>query len=101
MFTVARHGFRQIDAESRIKTYNATTAGSVDRFDGAEYANVDTLFSLGETYLFCQLVELKERLTESGSVRLSFISVLVRAICITSSVLFHSYRMPSRRRRRR
>jgi hypothetical protein len=26
---------------------------------------------LGETYLFCQLVELKERLTESGSVRLS------------------------------
>jgi hypothetical protein len=33
----------------------------LEGFDGgAEYANVDTLFSLGETYLFCQLVELKE-----------------------------------------
>ena len=34
----------------------------MDQFDGgADYANVDTLFSLGETYLFCQLVELKEK----------------------------------------
>ena len=34
----------------------------VDQFDGTrDYANVDTLFSLGETYLFCQLVELKEK----------------------------------------
>ena len=39
----------------------------MDRFDGANYANVDTLFSLGETYLFCQLVELKERLIEKGA----------------------------------
>jgi HAD superfamily 5'-nucleotidase-like hydrolase len=57
---------------------------------------VDTLFSLGETYLFCQLVELKERLTESWIGTSIVISVLVRAICITSSVLFHSHRMPSR-----
>ena len=65
---VARHGFRPMDAETRIKTYNATTSpGGVDRFDGANYANVDTLFSLGETYLFCQLVELKERLIERGA----------------------------------
>ena len=34
----------------------------VDQFDGSNYANVDTLFSLGETYLFCQLVELDEAL---------------------------------------
>ena len=80
VFTVARHGFRQIDAESRIKTYNATTAGSVDRFDGAEYANVDTLFSLGETYLFCQLVELKERLTESGSVSYTHLTLPTKRI---------------------
>jgi hypothetical protein len=28
-------------------------------FDGDEYALVDTLFSLAEAYLYCQLVELK------------------------------------------
>ena len=43
---VARHGFRPMDAETRIKTYNATTSpGGVDRFDGSNYANVDTLFT--------------------------------------------------------
>ena len=29
-------------------------------------AHVDTLFALGETYLFCQLVELKERYVREG-----------------------------------
>lgn len=28
-------------------------------FDGDEFALVDTLFSLAEAYLYCQLVELK------------------------------------------
>jgi hypothetical protein len=29
-------------------------------FDGDEFALVDTLFSLAEAYLYCQLVELKD-----------------------------------------
>jgi hypothetical protein len=31
-------------------------------FDGDEFALVDTLFSLAEAYLYCQLVELKVRM---------------------------------------
>jgi len=57
---VARHGFEPLSTESRIETYCATSA-KADQFSGPGYANVDTLFALGETYLFCQLVELKER----------------------------------------
>lgn len=49
-------------SEKRLATYCDTA--KVDQFDGADYANVDTLFSLGETYLFCQLVELKEKAME-------------------------------------
>jgi HAD superfamily 5'-nucleotidase-like hydrolase len=57
---VARHGFEPLSTESRIETYCATSA-KADQFSGPGYANVDTLFALGETYLFCQLVQLKER----------------------------------------
>ena len=62
---VARHGFEPLSTESRIETYCATSA-KADQFSGPEYANVDTLFALGETYLFCQLVELKERYVREG-----------------------------------
>ena len=55
---VARHGFSTLGTDERLKTY--CDVQKVDQFDGSNYANVDTLFSLGETYLFCQLVELKE-----------------------------------------
>lgn len=39
--------------------YNST--GVRDSFEEPEYAMVDTLFSLAEAYLFCQLVELVVR----------------------------------------
>ena len=56
---VALHGFEPLDTEERLKTY--CDVNKPDAFDGNAYANVDTLFSLGETYLFCQLVELRDR----------------------------------------
>ena len=62
---VARHGFASLSTEARIETY--CESAKADQFSGDAYANVDTLFALGETYLFCQLVELKERL--SGEAR--------------------------------
>ena len=62
---VARHGFEPLTTERRIETYCANSA-KADQFSGPEYANVDTLFALGETYLFCQLVELKERYVAEG-----------------------------------
>ena len=62
---VARHGFEPLATEDRIQTYCQTT--KADQFGGWDYANVDTLFALGETYLFCQLVELKEALISQGT----------------------------------
>ena len=64
---VARHGFSTLGTDERLKTY--CDVQKVDQFDGSNYANVDTLFALGETYLFCQLVERKEeaRAEEDGS----------------------------------
>ena len=58
-----QHSWRY-NTEERLATYCDTA--KVDQFDGADYANVDTLFSLGETYLFCQLVELKEKAVTGG-----------------------------------
>ena len=43
---VARHRFSTLHDE-RLKTYRDVQ--KVDQFDGSNYANVDTLFSLGET----------------------------------------------------
>ena len=63
---VARHGFEPLTTDARIETYCANSA-KADQFSGPEYANVDTLFALGETYLFCQLVELKERYVAEGA----------------------------------
>ena len=60
---VAHHGFQELDADTRLKTYCDTA--KVDQFDGGNYANVDTLFALGETYLFCQLVELRDAMKET------------------------------------
>ena len=47
---VARHGFSTLGTDERLKTY--CDVQKVDQFDGSNYANVDTLFSLGETYSF-------------------------------------------------
>jgi len=55
---IAFHGFRQLTADERKSIYGKGDMS--DTFVGVNFANIDTLFSLAETYLFCQLVELKD-----------------------------------------
>jgi len=55
---LAFHGFQELSREERLATY--ADAPGRESFDEPDYALLDTLFSLGETYLFCQLVELKD-----------------------------------------
>ncbi|XP_008787254.1 5'-nucleotidase domain-containing protein 4 isoform X2 [Phoenix dactylifera] len=52
---VAYHGFKEMSKEDKIATYGNTLIR--DSFDEPDYALVDTLFSLGEAYLFAQLVD--------------------------------------------
>ncbi|CAM6103487.1 unnamed protein product [Calypogeia fissa] len=53
---VAYHGFKEISRKDRASIYG--TGLSRESFDEPDYALIDTLFSLGEAYLFAQLVEL-------------------------------------------
>ncbi len=55
---LAFHGFRELSREERLTTY--AEAAVRESYDEPDYALLDTLFSLGETYLFCQLVELRD-----------------------------------------
>ena len=55
---LAYHGFRELSREERLATY--ADAVVRESYDEPDYALLDTLFSLGETYLFCQLVELRD-----------------------------------------
>jgi hypothetical protein len=55
---LAFHGFRELPRAERLATY--ADAAVRESYDEPDYALLDTLFSLGETYLFCQLVELKD-----------------------------------------
>lgn len=50
---LASHGFSELPREERLRAYG----DRVDVFEEPAFAMVDTLFSLGETYLFAQLVE--------------------------------------------
>lgn len=52
---VACHGFKDMSKEDKIATYGNTLIR--DSFDEPDYALIDTLFSLGEAYLFAQLVD--------------------------------------------
>jgi 5'-nucleotidase len=57
---VAMHGFRAISTDERLSTYcDSSKVGTT--FDGREYAAMDTLFALAEAYLFCQIVDLKDK----------------------------------------
>ncbi|GBF93676.1 hypothetical protein Rsub_06779 [Raphidocelis subcapitata] len=56
---VAYHGFRLLTREERNEAYNRVAVR--DEFDEPDYSMVDTLFSLAESYLFCQLVELADK----------------------------------------
>eukprot|EP00201_Polytomella_parva_P000403 CAMPEP_0175086566 /NCGR_PEP_ID=MMETSP0052_2-20121109/29319_1 /TAXON_ID=51329 ORGANISM="Polytomella parva, Strain SAG 63-3" /NCGR_SAMPLE_ID=MMETSP0052_2 /ASSEMBLY_ACC=CAM_ASM_000194 /LENGTH=657 /DNA_ID=CAMNT_0016358761 /DNA_START=466 /DNA_END=2439 /DNA_ORIENTATION=+ len=57
---VAYHGFRELPSEERKRIYRDTQRSS-EVFSEASYAMVDTLFSLAESFLFMQLVEMKDR----------------------------------------
>lgn len=52
---IAYHGFKEMSKDDKIATYGNTLLR--DSFDEPDYALVDTLFSLGEAYLFAQLVD--------------------------------------------
>ena len=55
---LAFHGFTELSREQRLGVY---AEGPLrESYDEPEYALLDTLFSLGETFLFCQLVEWKD-----------------------------------------
>ncbi|XP_021716734.1 5'-nucleotidase domain-containing protein 4-like isoform X1 [Chenopodium quinoa] len=56
---VAYHGFREMSKEEKVETYGNTLTR--DSFDEPDYALIDTLFSLAETYLFAQLVDFKDK----------------------------------------
>lgn len=55
---IAYHGLTEMLREDRIATYGNTLLR--ESFDEPDYALIDTLFSLGEAYLFAQLVDLKD-----------------------------------------
>ncbi|GJN23154.1 hypothetical protein PR202_gb10777 [Eleusine coracana subsp. coracana] len=52
---VAYHGFRELAKEEKTAAYGSTLIR--DSFDEPDYTLIDTLFSLGEAYLFAQLVD--------------------------------------------
>lgn len=56
---VAYHGFREMSKEEKVEAYGTTLTR--DSFDEPDYALIDTLFSLAETYLFAQLVDFKDK----------------------------------------
>eukprot|EP00240_Pyramimonas_obovata_P002396 CAMPEP_0118946524 /NCGR_PEP_ID=MMETSP1169-20130426/44352_1 /TAXON_ID=36882 /ORGANISM="Pyramimonas obovata, Strain CCMP722" /LENGTH=512 /DNA_ID=CAMNT_0006892513 /DNA_START=525 /DNA_END=2063 /DNA_ORIENTATION=+ len=58
---IAYHGFRELTEEERETTYHSASGAPRESFDGINFANIDTLFNLAEAYLFCQLVELKDK----------------------------------------
>ena len=55
---VAYHGFAALETSERLATYCETSKRQ--SFDGPEFSALDTLFSMGEAYLFSQLVEAKD-----------------------------------------
>ncbi|GLJ29468.1 hypothetical protein SUGI_0580880 [Cryptomeria japonica] len=59
---IAYHGLNEMSREDRMATYGNTLLR--EPFDEPDYALIDTLFSLGEAYLFAQLVELKDAYPE-------------------------------------
>ncbi|CAD6206856.1 unnamed protein product [Miscanthus lutarioriparius] len=56
---VAYHGFKELSKEEKVAAYGSTLIR--DSFDEPDYALIDTLFSLGETYLFAQLVDFMDK----------------------------------------
>ncbi|KAA8492386.1 Cytosolic purine 5'-nucleotidase [Porphyridium purpureum] len=63
---IAYHGFQELSKEERDLLYDpAVTTWST--FREPDYAVLDTLFSLPDAYLFCELIELKKKYPEQIS----------------------------------
>ena len=85
---VAYHGFTALDTEERLATYCETSKRQ--SFDGPEFNALDTLFSMGEAYLFSQLVEAKDSGEHAAFFeRKSFIQIFdeIRAVSYTHLTL--------------
>ena len=54
---IAYHGMRALDTEERRAIYGTLNQKS---FSTDVYANIDTLFSLPDAFMFCQLVDFKD-----------------------------------------
>eukprot|EP00291_Cryptomonas_curvata_P019243 CAMPEP_0172161178 /NCGR_PEP_ID=MMETSP1050-20130122/5978_1 /TAXON_ID=233186 /ORGANISM="Cryptomonas curvata, Strain CCAP979/52" /LENGTH=507 /DNA_ID=CAMNT_0012831041 /DNA_START=364 /DNA_END=1887 /DNA_ORIENTATION=- len=54
---IAHHGMRALDTEERRAIYGTLNQKS---FSSEVYANIDTLFSLPDAFMFCQLVDFKD-----------------------------------------
>lgn len=50
---IAMHGFTELTREERLRAYGE----NMEAVEDSRFAMIDTLFSLGEAYLFAQLVE--------------------------------------------
>lgn len=61
---VAYHGFRQLSRDERLEYHATETTHPFD--DPQTYAQIDTLFSLAEAYLFTQLVDMKDARAGAG-----------------------------------
>ena len=55
---IAQHGLRTLSRDERKALYDGVEQR--ESFDGKDFAQIDTLFSLAEAYLFMQLVEMRD-----------------------------------------
>ena len=62
----AEHGLTPLSREERQDTYR-TNYQEMQTFNGKDFVNIDTPFSLVDACIFVQLVDLKDRLGKEGS----------------------------------
>lgn len=60
---LAYHGFKELSREERMETYNSSNERQ--EYEEPTFGHVDTLFSLAESHLFMQLVEMHDVLPKS------------------------------------
>lgn len=60
---LACHGFKELSREERMETYN--TSNERQEYEEPTFGHVDTLFSLAESHLFMQLVEMQDALPKT------------------------------------
>jgi HAD superfamily 5'-nucleotidase-like hydrolase len=60
---LAYHGFKELTRDERMQTYN--TSNERHEYEEPSFGHVDTLFSLAESHLFMQLVEIHDKHPET------------------------------------